>query len=71
VGQHARTSTAEKCSSPKNRWVNMQEQWVNINRNGGSTWAGIYTYERPTIRLPSIEALGKLLFFMFEEIKNQ
>jgi CubicO group peptidase (beta-lactamase class C family) len=42
VGQHARTSTAEKCSSPKNRWVNMQEQWVNINRNGGSTWAGIY-----------------------------
>ncbi|MBA3284897.1 MAG: hypothetical protein H0U27_07540 [Nitrosopumilus sp.] len=23
-------------------WVNMQEWWVNMNRNGGSTWSGIY-----------------------------
>jgi protein-S-isoprenylcysteine O-methyltransferase Ste14 len=31
---------------PKTGWVNMQEWWVNINKNGGSTWTGIYTYIR-------------------------
>jgi len=40
VGQHARINNTSKTIL---RWVNMQEWWVNMNRNGGSTWSGIYT----------------------------
>jgi len=45
VGQHAGISKAENRNTPKKQgWVNMQEWWVNINKNGGSTWSGIYIY---------------------------
>lgn len=39
MGQHAGINATRKKNSG---WVNMQEWWVNINRNGGSTWTGIY-----------------------------
>jgi hypothetical protein len=41
VGQHAGINTTSKNIYG---WVNMQEWWVNMNRNGGSTWSGIYNF---------------------------
>jgi hypothetical protein len=45
VGQHAGINTTSKNIYG---WVNMQEWWVNMNRNGGSTWSGIYNYPELT-----------------------
>jgi len=28
---------------PQIRWVSFPEWWVNMIRNGGSTWSGIYS----------------------------
>jgi len=48
VGQHARINNTSKTIL---RWVNMQEWWVNMNRNGGSTWSGIYNFYRTRLAI--------------------
>src|SRR5882672_7864880 len=45
VGQHAGINSTRKIFSP---WVSMQEWWVNMNRNSGSTWSGIYSTDHLT-----------------------
>jgi len=49
VGQHPgiKLKQATKCSDsfvPKVGGSTSPEWWVNINRNGGSTWFGIYKF---------------------------
>ena len=51
VGQYPgiKLKQATKCSDsfvPKVGGSTSPEWWVNINRNGGSTWFGIYNYEQ-------------------------
>jgi hypothetical protein len=71
VGQHAGIKNTGKTFSGR---VNMQESWVNMNRNGGSTCSGIYNdmnninekHSQPHWHITSSQAIEKT----FEEYSN-
>ena len=42
-------------------WVNMPEWWVNIKRNGGSTWSGNYISIRNMLQCHAPQPLKKWL----------
>jgi hypothetical protein len=62
----------------------MQEWWVNMNRNGGSTWSGIYKrlnriknhinsgeFKYPSLSAEENSALRIITNNLYESVKNE